>query len=830
MTIKSKLTLNVVIVLGVTVTVVLASVIGMGFVKSKLFDLTERSTPFQMRSMELQRAIHAATADLVKVGSASSQPELQASKKETESSLGQVKSAEEALGKLVSGKKIGTYEALASQAQEILGVTGERLKTESEALAANNEVRAKVDDLSKRLKGLDQKVRSLQSDRSDAYGKSLEATNSVSTRLRGIQDLKQAVAEVRIWCYQLQTTKDENALQLTQAKGLAFAQTAKEGAEKVFKSADGSTDAMVTQTAEMEQKAGQVLDAAKAFASKNSPEARQALDTARDELLTIAQNIYSRLDSVSTASNFKFSAEANKQATIFTQVGKATAVLNGASEFTSLGLSTEGLATRLFTVNSIKEVDDVEASLNSVFAKIDKLSKTLDNTLGELAAKEERKELSGAIAGIGGVKTLFFANNGIVGKIRNQLAMKEKAAKAMEGFRSIVLKQAEDAKKTMAQARGVQEQSIIDVNKMVEISTLIVVIIGLGAVVFGIGFGIWIYRSISKPLFRLIKVTERIAQGDLSHEVTQGSTDEFGRVEASMGTMVTNLRDIVGKIRSTTESLASSAEELSATARSLDEGSEAQNTQVEQAAGAMVEMSQTTEEVARNAQETAESATSMKKITVDGKEIVHSSSNELTKFVQKVNESSKEVEALGQSSNEVHNIVDLIKEIADQTNLLALNAAIEAARAGDQGRGFAVVADNVRELAEKTVVAADDIARMIEKMQTEIGRSVSSMKAQKQSVGTVASQVGQTLDTMDGVVVHVEKVADMVDRIAIAMEEQSSTSNEVTKNMENIAAVNRQLRDSSTGMRSTSEELSRISCELSEMTSWFKGGSENDRA
>ena len=193
---------------------------------------------------------------------------------------------------------------------------------------------------------------------------------------------------------------------------------------------------------------------------------------------------------MATASTFKFSAETVRQATIFAQVGKATAVLNGASEFTSLGLSTEGLATRLFTVNSVKEVDDVEASLNNIFSKIDKLSKTLDSTLGDLGAKEERREL-GAIAGIGSVKTLFFAHDGIVSKIRNQLTMKEKAVRAMEGFRSIVLKQAGDAKKTMAQARGVQEQSIIDVNKMVQISTLIVVSIGLGAVVFGIGFGVW---------------------------------------------------------------------------------------------------------------------------------------------------------------------------------------------------------------------------------------------------------------------------------------------------------------------------------------------------
>ena len=64
--------------------------------------------------------------------------------------------------------------------------------------------------------------------------------------------------------------------------------------------------------------------------------------------------------------------------------------------------------------------------------------------------------------------------------------------------------QAEAAKKTMATARGAQEQSIIEVNSMVRNSTMVVIIIGVIAVAFGIGFGAWIYRSISKPLSRLI--------------------------------------------------------------------------------------------------------------------------------------------------------------------------------------------------------------------------------------------------------------------------------------------------------------------------------------
>ena len=169
MTIKSKLTLNVVTVLGVIVAVVLASVIGMGFVKSKLYDLTEKSTPFQTRSMELQRAIHAATADLVKVGSAVNQAELQTYRQEAEASLDQVKKAQSAVEAL-SDKKMEAYRELSEEAQQLFTITGQRLKIEAEAVGANNQVREKLKDVSQRLKGLDQKVRSLQSARSRPMG------------------------------------------------------------------------------------------------------------------------------------------------------------------------------------------------------------------------------------------------------------------------------------------------------------------------------------------------------------------------------------------------------------------------------------------------------------------------------------------------------------------------------------------------------------------------------------------------------------------------------------------------------------------------------------
>ena len=821
MTIKSKLTLNVVTVLGVIVAVVLASVIGMGFVKSKLYDLTEKSTPFQTRSMELQRAIHAATADLVKVGSAVNQAELQSYRQEAETSLDQVQKAQSAVEAL-SDKKMEAYRELSEEAQQLFTITGQRLKMEAEAVGANNQVREKLKDVSQRLKGLDEKVRSLQSARSEAYGKSLTTTNNISERLRTIQDMMIQLKDLQVWCHELDSVTDKETLEVMGLKAKGAGITANSYAQIIFKSGQERSGKFAESVKDLGDTGERLVALRTSLVANATPELRKQYDELKKDMLTVIRMAMVLIENEGRSVGEQSANETGEQGTIFTQVGKATSVLYGASELTSLGLSTEGLATRLFTVGSAKEVDGIAAALSDAFVKIDKVSKSLDASLADLGAKEERKMLANALSGTSSMKSLLFAGDGIVAKVRNQLAMKQKAQGAMEGLRSIVLRQAEAAKKTMATARGAQEQSIVEVNSMVRNSTMLVVIIGVLAVAFGIGFGAWIYRSISQPLSRLISVADEIASGNLTHEVSARADDEIGRVEASVAKMVQNLKEIVGKIRLAASGLASSSEELSATAKSLDQGSGQQAAQVEQAAGAMAEMSQTTDEVAKNALETSEAAKSMKKIALDGKDVVHSSGSELTRFVETVNESAKEVESLGKNSEEVQSIVDLIKEIADQTNLLALNAAIEAARAGEQGRGFAVVADNVRQLAEKTVVAANEIAGMIERMQKEIKKSVASMQAQKHSVGKVSGQTAETLSAMDGVVSYVEKVADMVDRIAVAMEEQSSTANEVTKNMENIATVTRQLRGSSADMRGTSEELSKIAFELSETTNWFK--------
>jgi len=208
----------------------------------------------------------------------------------------------------------------------------------------------------------------------------------------------------------------------------------------------------------------------------------------------------------------------------------------------------------------------------------------------------------------------------------------------------------------------------------------------------------------------------------------RSTRDEFGRVLSSMASMVTNLREMAGKITGSTATVANSAGELAATAGELEANSVTQTAQIEQSVTAMTEMVQTIQDISQNVLATSDAAGRMKGLALEGKQSLDQTSQELFTFAEVVRESVERVEALGARSAAINEIVNMIKDIADQTNLLALNASIEAARAGDMGRGFDVVADSVRQLAHRTTESADEIATTVKGMQTEVGASVASMQ------------------------------------------------------------------------------------------------------
>ncbi|NTU60189.1 MAG: methyl-accepting chemotaxis protein, partial [Deltaproteobacteria bacterium] len=546
MTIKTKLTLNVVTVLAVTCTVVGVSVVGMGIVKSRLSELTEKSTPFQTRSMELQRAVHAAAADLVKVGTAASAPDLKKYRADAEASLQQVATAEQAVEALSGGEKIGAHRELTTQAKALVSVMEDRLKTEQGTHAADAQLREKSAGIVQRLEGLEKRVRGLQTARSAAYAKSVDSTNRVGASIQWLDQLRGKMKDAEIWCYEVEHLQDRAGLEDLETRGGEFKMTVAAYRVLIKQWNFGQANMIQEKLTGLDEKFPEIIDLKKAvLAGTESPKKLAPLLAETKNTVGGILVLVNLENGVVRPAN---DAEVSRQAGMFTQAGKSTEVLAGSAALTATALSVEGLSARLFSVETVDDVDRIAEALENGFTRMRKDAKALDGTLKELDAKEERKLLAGAIVDADSMEGLLFADDGILSEVRRGVEMKEKAAKAMEDLRGIVLKQAERAKKTLTSARDAQEKSILGVNATVRFSRLLVVATGCAAIAFGILFGAWIYRSIARPLSRLMAVADRIASGDLGHAASAAAADdEIGKVEAAMAAMVTNLKAIVEK-------------------------------------------------------------------------------------------------------------------------------------------------------------------------------------------------------------------------------------------------------------------------------------------
>lgn len=815
MTIRTKLTLNAITVIVMISAVAATSFYGMKAIQGKLSYLTERSTPFQMRTLEFQRSLQGATTDLVKVGAARNLKDFAIYRTESDKSLQEVKGAQEVLESLAGGEKLGAYDELALIGRELVSVTEGRLKAEEGAAAANRNITTATRDAVARLKELDVRIKGLQQSRSTAYSGSVRDTQVLTGRVRDLEVVRLALKDIQLGLADIQKAKGKSAVLI--AKGKVNAAVGKVLQNQYV----AESKSLSSDIASLNERFDELVKASTAVAGKADAD-RSAADTVARDVSERLSSIQLMVEQEVVSASERYGEETGRQGNIFRQSNIATDILARNSELVAQGITVEVLASQLFAATSEEQIRDIETQLTRYFSSISSNAKSLDSLLVKGGATRERALLQRALQSLTTIQGALTASDGVITTIRNRLVMEAKATEATERLRQVVIAQAEKGKKTVSSAQGEQEKAIATVNKMVRTSTVLILAIGCGAIAFGILFGAWIYRSIARPLNELIDVSGRVAGGDLGCRLANDRTDEIGKVQAAMATMVGNLREMVGRIRGATENLANSSEELSATSTAMEAHSQEQSAQVEQSATAMTEMTQTTEEVARNSSETSVAATEMKKLAEAGRDAMNGTMLELEHFAGTVRESAQKVEAVGSQSEKIGDVVSLIKDIADQTNLLALNAAIEAARAGDQGRGFAVVADNVRQLAERTAEATDEISATVRTMHASIADSVGFMQQERDSVTKVLEHVGQTLAAIDTIVSYVEQVTDMVQRTAVAAEEQSATSAEISRAMDRITMITRELKSSFADIRSSSTDLARLATDLNGMVGWFK--------
>ncbi len=335
---------------------------------------------------------------------------------------------------------------------------------------------------------------------------------------------------------------------------------------------------------------------------------------------------------------------------------------------------------------------------------------------------------------------------------------------------------------------------------------LLIIITGVIAAIIGVGLGVYISRSITKPLGIILNASNKVAQGDLTVHVTHDSKDEVGQLSQAIQSMTESLKTVLAKVQNSALRVSSTAQELSASSQELKAstdqissstqdiatGVSQQSNKMTEISRAMKEMSGSVQQVAMNAQKASEGATESAKIAQDVGTISSSVSVKMSDIKSAVSNSAVVIKDLNSKSQKIGEIIGVITNIADQTNLLALNAAIEAARAGEHGRGFAVVADEVRKLAEESRNASSQITSLIKEIQIGTQNAVESMDQGTKSVGEGSNTIDEALNAIKRIVDASGGVATMVQEIAAAAEEQSASVEEVTASVQEVSAISQE--------------------------------------
>ena len=343
------------------------------------------------------------------------------------------------------------------------------------------------------------------------------------------------------------------------------------------------------------------------------------------------------------------------------------------------------------------------------------------------------------------------------------------------------------------------------------------------------------------PTGRAAEVAIRVAEGDLSMTADEGAKDDLS---VSLAAMLEKLRTLVGTIRqhaheaaamseqiaASTQQMTASTTEVASTTGDLTERANQQAQVVRAAAEDAGKILDIAQELAAGATQAAERNAALARLARSHRERLDTSTAELARLAEEVEQAAVEAEALTAASEEIEKFVTQTKAIAKQTHMLALNASIEAARVGEEGKGFSVVAEEVRKLAGQAARSAgstsETVQVVLERVRTARERLIRLGQgglAAKDAAHEAAAGLGNVAADAEANDEWTRRISASASEVRGLIEGIAGRMREVSAGTEDYAAAAQEIAAAAQELNASTEEISTSATHLADAAERLTG-------
>lgn len=365
----------------------------------------------------------------------------------------------------------------------------------------------------------------------------------------------------------------------------------------------------------------------------------------------------------------------------------------------------------------------------------------------------------------------------------------------------------------------VTEHSQAKVQRMIRWETGI----ALSAALVGLLLSLWLTRSVTGPLERVVQAAQEVARGNLGQEpLPVVSSDELGTLARVFNEMLSSLRDLVAQSQAASEDLNAACAQIATSTRQQAASTAEQLAAVHQTTTTMEEVGQSGAQVSERARQVGAAAQATATASLGGLQAVQGTSRTMGGIREQVESMAEYIVSLSERTQAIGEIISTVDDLAERVNLLALNAAIEAAGAGEEGRRFAVVAGELKSLADQSKASTVQVRAILGDIQKGIHSSVLLTEEAVKRVETGRREAQEAEQTIRAMADTVQESVQAFQQIVAATNQQQIGFEQVAAAMQNIRVASEQTAQGIGQLESAANNLTALSQRMRQAVERFQ--------